>query len=154
MMYDVWCMMSDVWCLMYDVWCKREDVRCVRGDKRYHKKDSTVTITCQLSTDMNAACALTSPSFYHPSSYALWIIALQKFNKNGSSSLLLIKENQENPSSSVLALRASVVVHGFVPVNKFPHKPWHPHTLLRNIRQLPRKNTVSLRSTKKAAHCG
>ena len=37
----------------------------------------------------------------------------------GSSSLLLIKENQENPSSAVLALRASVVVHGFVPVNKF-----------------------------------
>lgn len=40
----------------------------------------------------------------------------------GSSSLLLIKENQENPSSAVLALRASVVAHGFVPVNKFPHK--------------------------------
>ena len=40
----------------------------------------------------------------------------------GSSSLLLIKDNQENPSSAVLALRASVVVHGFVPVNKFPHK--------------------------------
>ena len=47
---------------------------------------------------------------------------LKRVNRIGSSSLLLIKENQENPSSAVLALRASVVVHGFVPVNKFPHK--------------------------------
>ena len=51
------------------------------------------------------------------------VFAATTLNKlEGSSSLLLIEENQENPSSAVLALRASVVAHGFVPVNKFPHK--------------------------------
>ena len=83
------------------------------------------------------------------------VFAATTLNKlESSSSISLIKENPKNPLLLSVTYGLHAALMSMRLKERFHASPEAIMALLAKHRQQQRKNTVSLRSTKKAAHCG